>query len=273
MYRELIQLILKNMSKSREERAAAVSGHLLQVYDRCVAQLSSWSGPFKSEEGESYYFNANTQVSTWVNPIQECESEIRIRQVVLDRCLLAGSPTSQPAEIEPTVPALQLPGQRAEDEQPSARSFYTARGSPRESPPDSPHSARSKASESPSRVHSKGRPACPARSLTELSQVSCPVLEEQNLDDTRTTATSKGSSGSPKGPESKEHGQLLRHESTCDEMDLTFGCPSMPMIDEVRSVKADAERQSDEKGEELAQDEQPTAESHDLQSEQIASLS
>ena len=62
MYRELIQLIKKLRSdawsqKDQDQRAQVVQDHLLEVHGRFVAQLGDWSGPFRSEDGEEYYFN------------------------------------------------------------------------------------------------------------------------------------------------------------------------------------------------------------------------
>ncbi|CAK9023509.1 Hypothetical protein SCF082_LOCUS16240 [Durusdinium trenchii] len=272
VYKELIQLIKDNSPKDHEQRAQAVRDHLFEVHDRCVAELGCWSGPFRTEEGDTYYFNEGTQVSTWANPQEDCEYEISIRQVVLHRCLLG-----QKQEHIEVVPTLNLPGlgdteglgglAREKGEGPdtddpiSARSFYTARESARDSA-----RSRSKGSESPPRIRSKGQPA---RALVDLAVDR--VTDDQNLDDTRTTATSKVSPDSPKtqDPETQAGQQLVRDESMGDEMDLTFGCPiAMPMIDEARSA-TDTDR-GDGKSEQLAHDEHITdASSFDLPFEQI----
>ena len=194
VYRELIQLIRRLDPESAEQRARAVQDHLSEVYQRSVAQLSSWTGPFSSEDGE-YFFNEATQLSTWVNPIQECEAEMSIRQAVLYRSLL-----QVPSETESMY---------------SARSFYTACG-------DSPRSPRS---------------TSPRRKAP--SPLSEPQKEEINLDDTRTTATSKGSPKTETQAVKVEERTLAREQS--DDMDITFGC-SLPSLaaqqEELPSEKA-----------------------------------
>ena len=265
VYRDLIQLIKKlrlgqrKDEKDLDERCAqAVQDHLLEVHTRFVADLGDWSGPFQSEDGDEYYFNERTQISTWVNPLEECQDEMSIRQAVLSRCLLDGQKQLDvPDNV--TVPALQLPVGRREDEPfASARSFYTARSaSPRSA---SPHSGRSKGSEStPGRNRSKGQPA---RALISISPEAIDghenQVQEQSLDDTRTTATS--SRCSPKiekrmfqesqAVETKTGQNQERNvPQSDDEMDLTFGCSAMPKVqlEELAASQSPKEREdSDE---------------------------
>eukprot|EP00435_Cladocopium_sp_Y103_P044030 s586_g12.t1 len=152
VYRDLIKLIKKLRpgpeplsQKDQDQRCAqAVQDHLLEVHRHFVADLGSWSGPFRSEDGEEYFFNEKTQISTWVNPLEDCEIEMSIRQAVLSRCLLPSLPDGQRQLDVPdsvTLPSLHLPilpprGERVEPERDqeafaSARSFYTARETPR----------------------------------------------------------------------------------------------------------------------------------------------
>lgn len=269
VYRELIQLIkkLRNSDawsqKDQDQRAQVVQDHLLEVHGRFVAQLGDWSGPFRSEDGEEYYFNEKTQFSTWVNPIDDCQNEISIRQAVLSRCLFPAS-GSQREDVpdSATVPTLHLPIGRGQEADAgaasfsSARSFYTARDSPRSASSPQSFSARSKGSESPPRIRSKGRPA---RALADLSPVSHQnQMQEQGLDDTRTTATSKAS------PKIQDATAMSSQESLCietktdqdhhgrdpcdGEMDLTFGCSTMPKfpIEELQAASPGGDRESDE---------------------------
>mmetsp|Transcript_23063 Transcript_23063/g.37549 ORF Transcript_23063/g.37549 Transcript_23063/m.37549 type:complete len:375 (-) Transcript_23063:153-1277(-) len=258
VYRDLIQLIKKLRpgpeplsQKDQDQRCAqAVQDHLLEVHGRFVADLGSWSGPFRSEDGEEYFFNERTQISTWVNPLEDCEIEMSVRQAVLSRCLLPSLPDGQRQLDVPDsamLPSLHLPilptrGERAEPERDqeafaSARSFYTARESPRSARSgSSPHSAsgRSKGSESPP-LRSKG---CPVRALISLGPESHEnQMQDQSLDDTRTTATSRCS---PKiesvklqeshGTETKVGHDRNALDQSDDEMDLTFGCSAMPKV-------------------------------------------
>lgn len=268
VYRELIQLIKKLHSdpcsqKDQDQRAQVVQDHLLEVHGRFVAQLGDWSGPFRSEDGEEYYFNEKSQFSTWVNPIEDCQDEISIRQAMLFRCLFPASGSErQDVPDSAAVPALHLPIGRGQEADAgtasfsSARSFYTARESPRSASSPRSCSARSKGSESPPRIRSKGRPV---RALADLSPVSHQnQMQEQGLDDTRTTATSKASpkitdatamsSQESLGIKTKTDLDHHGHDPCDGEMDLTFGCSMMPKfpIEEIQTASQGGDRESDE---------------------------
>lgn len=143
VYRELIALIMEvRQMPSLDERTQAVRDHLMEVHGRALAGLEGWSGPYKSDAGEHYYYHERLEQSTWISPIHLWEYELAIRHSVLHRSLLAGFewPEEPPDEQAGgaadllTMPMLRLPTGLArleEDEKSSARSFYTARESAR----------------------------------------------------------------------------------------------------------------------------------------------
>lgn len=147
VYRELI-LIIQSFRSSRpsalpEPRLAAVKEHLEQAHRRAIEQLESWSGPYVSETETLYFYNEHLEMSTWVNPVEDWEYELAVRQSLLYRCLLPdfADPTSADAigangqeSLDPwmrlSLP-LELAQPRDDDSQMSSRSFYSARESSR----------------------------------------------------------------------------------------------------------------------------------------------
>lgn len=235
VYKQLISAIasvrMATLSTDFERRSRLVRNNLLEVHERALSQLAQWSGPYKSEAGQ-YYYNESMQLSTWFSPIEEWEYELAIRHSVLHRCLLAGhapnsdevSPAGLPADDILEVPMLRLPSglARREEDQNSARSFYTARESSR-----SGCSARSLGG-------SEASPPARARKMSPTQPVS-PVPEEKrqethsvdaegkaSLDSAFSNAAStKAASTVPGGaPDS----QSLKDNP--EEMEITFGCTS-----------------------------------------------
>eukprot|EP00930_Biecheleria_cincta_P027616 TRINITY_DN19369_c0_g1_i1.p1 TRINITY_DN19369_c0_g1~~TRINITY_DN19369_c0_g1_i1.p1 ORF type:complete len:424 (+),score=97.39 TRINITY_DN19369_c0_g1_i1:83-1354(+) len=242
VYKQLISAIasirMAAPAADFERRSQLVRNHLLEVHERALSQLAQWSGPYKSEAGQ-YYYNESMQLSTWFSPIEEWEYELAIRHSVLHRCLLAGHAPSceeaSPAGLLSSddileVPMLRLPSglSRREEDQNSARSFYTARESSR-----SGCSARSLGG-------SEASPPARARKMSPTQPVS-PVPEENRQGTHSTDAAGKASLESafsdaasiqttaavPGGP-----GSQSQSDNT-EEMDITFGCTSslqMPML-------------------------------------------
>jgi len=157
VYRELILLVqtfrAKRPKALPEPRLKVVKEHLEQAHRRAIEQLEGWSGPYASETGE-YFYNERLDVSTWVNPSDDLEYELAVRQSALYRCLLPdfADPTDGCADVnagngerdalDPLM-RFSLPlelRQPADDDQSqmSSRSFYSARESSR-----SGHSERS----------------------------------------------------------------------------------------------------------------------------------
>lgn len=97
VYREIIELVkhvraghVPNSSES--DRFGIVREHLQSVHRRAKAELTNWSGPYMSEQGE-YYFNDIAKFSTWHCPITDWEQELSIRHAVLTKCLLPDQDT------------------------------------------------------------------------------------------------------------------------------------------------------------------------------------
>eukprot|EP00913_Durusdinium_trenchii_P025808 g24222.t1 len=82
VFRELIQLI-------NSSEIFKVQSHLQSNHDRAAAALDGWSGPYVAEDGE-YFCHFEQGVSTWHNPVEEWQTELAVRQQVLQRCLLHG---------------------------------------------------------------------------------------------------------------------------------------------------------------------------------------
>jgi len=91
VYRELLEIVLnvrKNLPRaSAAQREDTVRQHLKQTHQRAKQELSGWSGPYPSEQGE-YYYNDALKASTWENPTIEFETELATRHRILSRCLL-----------------------------------------------------------------------------------------------------------------------------------------------------------------------------------------
>lgn len=255
VYKQLISTILSVRSTTPsadfERRSRLVRTHLLEVHERALAQLARWSGPYKSEAGQ-YYYNESMQLSTWFSPIEEWEYELAIRHSVLHRCLLAGhAPNSEEAPQDGLsgddileVPLLKLPTglARREEDQNSARSFYTARESSR-----SGCSARSLGG-------SEASPPARARKMSPTQPVS-PVQEERqgtsciaeakgkaSLDNAFSEAASikAGSAVLVAAPDSQSLKENL------EEMDITFGCSSsvqMPTLPKKSSAAGAASQE------------------------------
>jgi len=246
VYRELIAFVTHvqrlRPSPSQERLHELIGQHLREVYDRASAQLASWTGPFRSEDGDCYYFNEASQQSTWVSPVEEWEYELSVRQTVLQRCLL--SPTvskdrmSSDVLEEGFVPLLKLP--HPGDGPDSPRSFHTARESSR-----SQCSARSMASAtgseaSPGRMRSRGRSALTVSSLKETGRLdSAPELTEPELTDpesadpeltkTVSSAVADRAAASPTHREDR---------AGSEELEITFGhtaAVSMPTRSQVNA--------------------------------------
>lgn len=147
VYRELIILVqsfrAERPAALPEPRLKVVKEHLEQAHRRSIEQLEGWSGPYPCDAGE-YWYSEPLGVSTWVNPVEDFEYELAVRQTVLHRCLLpdfaeqgatyAVAGTGEPQSGEPL--RLTLPGSRMSDEEAheamlSSRSFYSARESSR----------------------------------------------------------------------------------------------------------------------------------------------
>lgn len=183
VYRELIGLVqtfrAERPAALPEPRVQAVKEHLEQVHKCAVEQLEGWSGPYVSDSGQ-YFYNESDNVSSWVNPVEEWDYELAIRQSVLHRCLLpdfadlaaadASGGNGEKESMETTFPRLQLPvglaHARDDEAASSARSFYTARESSRSGNSERSLYARGDAMQSPSRVHKQGgeRAAAPQAS-------------------------------------------------------------------------------------------------------------
>jgi hypothetical protein len=144
VYRELIMLVQSFRAEHPKAlpgpRLKAVKDHLESAHRHAVETLEGWSGPYVSETGE-YFYNEQLGVSTWVNPLEDFEYQLAVRQSVLHRCLLpdfaAESSDSAAGDGEQEVAEalrlnLQLGLRTLDDEgQMSSRSFYSARESSR----------------------------------------------------------------------------------------------------------------------------------------------
>lgn len=147
VYRELFQLVKQVRGQSPEptpsECTELVRGHLQQVHQRAKSELAGWSGPYSSEQGD-YYYNEVLKASTWDCPVAAWETELRTRNAVLSRLLLAepearGAPDPQGAgqhRPEDLLQALRLQlgnlqrESLASEDVPfpsTTRSFHTAR--------------------------------------------------------------------------------------------------------------------------------------------------
>lgn len=93
VYRELLSLVGQVRAEQppipEANRISLIRGHLQEVHQRALAALSTWSGPYSSEQGD-YYYNETFKASTWECPVTEWENEISTRHAVLSRCLLPG---------------------------------------------------------------------------------------------------------------------------------------------------------------------------------------
>jgi len=177
VYRELIAFVVRvRRSKpppDQERLHTLIGEHLRQVYDRASVQLANWSGPYRSEDGECYYFNETSQQSTWISPMEEWEHELGIRQEVLNRCLLPTPSTGRdqappPATEDATVPVLKLPG--PDDEVDSPR-FYTPRNSARSDCSALSLTSPTGSEASPNRTRSRGRNAVSVSSVLESARL------------------------------------------------------------------------------------------------------
>eukprot|EP00931_Biecheleriopsis_adriatica_P045005 TRINITY_DN25793_c0_g1_i1.p1 TRINITY_DN25793_c0_g1~~TRINITY_DN25793_c0_g1_i1.p1 ORF type:complete len:542 (-),score=123.66 TRINITY_DN25793_c0_g1_i1:21-1406(-) len=264
VYKELIQIV-RNLRQevpltSPEHRIQAVRSHLVEVHNRAVKQLALWSGPYKSELGPSYYYNETLQVSTWVSPIEDWETEIGIRHSVLHRCLLAGHDDvpqpGRPADDLVVMPALQLPlglARRDEDAESSARSFYTARESSR-----SACSARSLGGGSEASPSHKPRTKQPARVDAVQEEQSDRGTVAKTLAGPEKCQQPDQSEASSLAPAAAEKGPGLNDQTLASEkaaskkedivdtedFDVTFGCSSAVQMPKLsgKVVSDDAEQ-------------------------------
>ncbi|CAE7234750.1 unnamed protein product, partial [Symbiodinium pilosum] len=83
IYRSLIALIRKARVEAVPSRQEMVREHLHERHEAAKADLTGWSGPYVSDQGE-YYYNDRLKVSAWNNPIAEWESELAMRHAVLE---------------------------------------------------------------------------------------------------------------------------------------------------------------------------------------------
>jgi len=206
VYRELILLIqtfrAKRPTHGSRARLDVVKEHLELAHRRAIEELEGWSGPYDSENG-LYFYNERLGVSTWVNPSDDLEYELAIRQSVLYRCLLPdfADPTdanaadvnagnSERDALDPLMRfslPLELPlgsiheAPPPDDSQLSSRTFYSARESSR-----SGHSERSlrelrDALNSPSRALKSSR-STDAKEVLSTALESCREEGETTLD-------------------------------------------------------------------------------------------
>lgn len=141
VFRELIQLIksIRRLDPPEASIVEAVQSHLQSNHDRAAAALDGWSGPYVAEDGE-YFCHFEQGVSTWHNPVEEWQTELAVRQQVLQRCLLHGlakqasngipsSPDSEKSDVMPALPLQLARPSTDRDATPpspsSARSFAT----------------------------------------------------------------------------------------------------------------------------------------------------
>lgn len=135
VYRELLGVIRQASStspaKSREE---LVQEHLRETHELAKEDLSQWTGPYVSDQGE-YYYNDHLKVSTWESPVKEWENELATRHSVLDRYLLLPQLAKADAKSPDMLQALRLQlgnlhvSQLHSDapEPSTCRSYHTAR--------------------------------------------------------------------------------------------------------------------------------------------------
>lgn len=128
LYREVIKLAQGFRHQTREESEQIIESHLAIVHEKAIAQLDGFSGPYKADDDNEYYYNDKTNVSLWENPCIEFEVDLRTRHHILYGALLSRD------ETKPTL-ALNLEMvQKASFEKapasPDTARFDTARSQP-----------------------------------------------------------------------------------------------------------------------------------------------
>lgn len=112
-FREVIGVVkaIQAHRLTEAEVAKAVQEHLNVVHMRVLRLLEDWSGPYpSSESGHSYYYNKTLEVSTWDDPVFECQRELELRQRVLRGCLHLGgaAPGDAPGVVEKASSSVAL---------------------------------------------------------------------------------------------------------------------------------------------------------------------